>query len=68
MSSFSERSMLGKIITIFIVAVVAIALLRLTFWVLSVTFGLGAWLLFTLGPILLVGWIAMKVVQALAKS
>ncbi len=58
-----EKSLLGKLITWIVVALVAIAVLKLAFWVVGVAFGLGAWLIFTFGPILLVGWVVMKIIR-----
>jgi len=59
-----EKSLLGKLLTWFVVALVAMAVLKLAFWVVGVAFGLGAWLLFTFGPILLVGWVVMKIIRS----
>lgn len=60
MSTYGEKSLLGKLVTWVLVALVAIAVLKLAFWVFGAALGIGAWLLFTLGPILLIGWLVMK--------
>jgi hypothetical protein len=58
-------STVGRLITWFFVALLAIAALKLAFWVVGLALGIGALILFTVVPILLVGWLAMKVVRAL---
>lgn len=62
-----EKTLLGKLVTWLFVALVAIAVLKMAFWVVGVAFGLGAWLLFTLGPILLVGWVVIRIVRYLSR-
>ncbi len=57
----SEKSFASKVLTWFFVAVAAIAVLKLAFWVFGVALGIGGFLLFTIGPILLVGWVIVKV-------
>ena len=59
------RSLLGTIVSWFFVALLAIAALKLAFWVFGAALGIGTWLLFTLGPILLVGWLIVKLVRFL---
>lgn len=53
-------TLLGRMVTWFFVALLAIAALKLAFWVLGAAVGVGFWLIFTIGPILLVGWLVMK--------
>lgn len=60
MSTYGEKSLLGKLVTWFFIALFAIAALKLAFWVFGAALGIGAWLFFTVGPILLVGWLVMK--------
>jgi hypothetical protein len=62
-----ERSLLGTLVSWLFVALLAIAALKLAFWVFGAALGLGAWLLFTLGPILLVGWLVVKLVRYLGR-
>ena len=59
-----DKTLLGQVITWVLVALVALAVLKLAFWVVGVAFGLGAWLLFTIGPVLLVGWVVMKIIRS----
>lgn len=54
-------SLLGRLVTYFLVALIAIAAIKMAFWVFGAALGLGAFILFTVGPILLVGWIVFKV-------
>ena len=64
MSTYNnEKSLLSTLVTWLIVAILAIAALKMAFWVLGVVVGLGFHLLFTLGPILLVGWLVMKLIR-----
>lgn len=58
---------LGKLVTWFFVALLAIAALKLAFWVVGAAVGIGFWLIFTIGPILLVGWLAMKAFRFLTR-
>lgn len=57
------RTTLGTLICWFLVALLAIAALKMAFWVVGAAVGLGLWLLFTIGPILLVGWLLVKLYQ-----
>ena len=63
----NERSPIGRLVTWFFVALLAIAALKLAFWLLGMVFGIGTWLLFTVGPILLVGWVVLKAIRWLGK-
>ena len=58
-----ERSLLSTLISWFLVALLAIAALKLAFWVFGAALGFGAWMLFTVGPILLIGWLVIKLVR-----
>lgn len=62
-----ERSLLGTLVSWFFVALLAIAALKLAFWVFGAALGIGAWLLFTVGPILLIGWLVVKLVRYLGR-
>lgn len=59
----SNGTLLGRLVTWILVAILAIAALKLAFWVVGAVMGVGFWLLFTLGPILLVGWLVIKVLR-----
>ena len=68
MSTYNdEKSTLSKLITWFFVALFAIAALKLAFWVFGAALGIGALLLFKIGPILLVGWLVMKLIRYLSR-
>ena len=58
-----EKTLLGKLVTWFFVALLAIAALKLAFWVFGAALGFGMMLIFRLGPILLVGWLVMKLIR-----
>lgn len=63
----SDGSLAGKVLTWFFVALLVIAALKLAFWVVGAAVGIGFWLIFTVGPILLVGWLAVKLFRALTR-
>lgn len=68
MSTYTrEKSLLSTLVTWFFVAILAIAALKMAFWVLGVVVGLGFHLLFTLGPILLVGWLVIRIYRSLTR-
>ena len=67
MTNDGERSLLGTLISWFFVALLAMAALKLAFWVFGAALGIGTWLLFTVGPILLVGWLIVKIFRALSR-
>ena len=65
-----EKTLLGKLVTWFFVALLVIAALKLAFWVVGVAFGIGAmilWLLLRIAPILFVGWLAIKLYRWLTR-
>jgi hypothetical protein len=61
-------SLLGRLITYAAIALVAIVVLKMAFWVFGAALGLGAFILFTVGPILLVGWVVVKLYGMLTRS
>ena len=58
-----EKTALGRLVTWFFIALLAIAALKLAFWVFGAALGLGMMLIFRLGPILLVGWLVWKLIN-----
>lgn len=68
MSTYERKSLLSRLVTWFFVALLVIAALKLSFWVFGAALGMGAWLLFTFGPILLVGWLVVKLVRYLSRD
>jgi hypothetical protein len=64
MTTYSgEKSTMGMLIKLLVVALLLVAGLKLAFWVVGVTLGIGAFLLFTVAPILLVGWLLLRLVR-----
>lgn len=59
----NDRSPLSRLITWLLLAILAIAAVKMAFWLLGVAFGLGAWMLFTVGPLLLAGWLLLKLIR-----
>jgi hypothetical protein len=69
MSTYDESgSWVGRVVTYVVIALLLIAAIKLAFWVFGAALGLGFFLLFTVGPILLVGWIAVKLFRMLTRS
>lgn len=69
-----KESLLSRIVTWTIILVLAVLALKVVGWVVrfligvvGLVFGLVLALLFTVGPILLVGWLAMKGWKAFTK-
>jgi hypothetical protein len=60
MSTHGEKSIIGTLVKLLLVALLLVAVLKLAMWVLGVAMGIGALLLFTVAPIVLVGWLALK--------
>ncbi|GMV04829.1 MAG: hypothetical protein AMXMBFR53_11090 [Gemmatimonadota bacterium] len=64
--------MLGTLLTFFAVGLVTLIVagivLSIVGTVFSLTFGLATFLLFKVAPILLVGWIVVKVVEKVRRS
>ena len=58
-----EKTMLGQLVTWAFVALLVIAAIKLSFWVFGAALGLGMMLIFKLGPILLMGWLVMKLIR-----
>ena len=58
-----EKTMLGQLVTWVFVALLVIAAIKLSFWVFGAALGLGMMLIFKLGPILLMGWLVMKLIR-----
>ena len=55
-----QRSMLARLVTWLIVGVLVVLAVRLLFAVLRVSFGIAWWLFVTIVPLILIGWLAMK--------
>jgi hypothetical protein len=69
MSTYDDNgSLLGRMVTWFLVALLAIAALKLAFWMIGAAVGIGFWLLFTVGPLLLLGWLIVKLFRMGSRS
>lgn len=69
-----NRSLLSRIVTWTIVGILAVLAIRIAvrllgflLGVLGMVFGVAVFLMFTVGPILLVGWLGMKAWGAFTK-
>lgn len=70
-----NKSLLGQIVTWTIIGILAILAFKLAMWLLGfllgmagMVLGIALFLLFTVGPILLVGWLAVKAWNAFTKE
>ena len=63
-----DKTLFEKIITWTVVGILAILALKVVFGLLGIAMGLVSFLLFTVGPILLVGWLAVKAWGAFTKE
>ena len=55
-----ERSRAARLITWLIVGIIVVLLVRVLFAILRVSIGIMGWLLLTVVPLILVGWLTMK--------
>lgn len=62
------KSLFKQILTWTVVGILAILALKLVFSLLGLAVGLISFLLFTVGPLLLVGWLAVKAWNAFTKE
>ncbi len=63
-----NKTLFQQIVTWTIVGILAVLALKLLFGLLGMAFGLVTFLLFTVGPILLLGWLAVKAWNAFTKK
>lgn len=63
-----DTSLLKQALTWIVVGIVAIMAIKLVLGLLGMAFGLVSFLLFTVGPIVLLGWLAMKAWKAFTKE
>ena len=63
-----DKSLLKQALTWIVVGIVAIMAIKLVLGLLGMAFGLVSFLLFTVGPIVLVGWLAVKAWKAFTKE
>lgn len=63
-----DKSLFKQILTWTVVGILAILALKIVFSLLGMAFGLIMFLLFTVGPLLLVGWLAVKAWNAFTKE
>ncbi|MFW5947718.1 MAG: hypothetical protein ACOCUW_04430 [Gemmatimonadota bacterium] len=63
-----EKSSLKQVLTWIVIGLVAVVALKAVLGLLGMAVGLVSFLLFTVGPILLVGWLAVKAWKAFTKE
>jgi hypothetical protein len=63
-----NNSPFGTLVKWAILVVVAVVALKLALGLLGIVMGFAAFLLFTVAPIVLVGWLIMKAWQAFTKE
>lgn len=69
MSGYSGgESLLGKVLKWTVIGLVAIVASKVILLLLSAVVGAGMFVLFTLGPIALVGWLILKLLRHLTRE
>lgn len=70
-----DRLTIGTVLTWIVIGILAIVAIRIALHlagivlgIFGVVLGIAAFLLFTLGPIILVGWLAMKAWKAFTRE
>jgi hypothetical protein len=63
-----NSSLLATLVKWSIVIVIAVVALKLALGLLGIVMGLAAFLLFTVAPVVLIGWLIMKAWQAFTKE
>ena len=56
----NAKSLVARLVTWLIVGLIVVLLVRVLFAVLRVSFGLASWLFLTIVPLVVIGWLAMK--------
>jgi hypothetical protein len=62
-----KKSQLGRVVTWILLGILALLVLRMALRLLGFVVGMVGFLLFTIGPIVLVGWIALKAWKAFSR-
>lgn len=68
MTTNGSGSLLGTLFTWVLILILAAVAIKIALWILGVAIGVTAFLLFTLAPLLVIGWIAMKILQSRRSS
>ncbi len=69
MSGYRDNgTVLGRLATWLLIGIVALVALKVAAALTGAVLSLGFFLLFTVGPILLVGWLVMKLLRAFART
>ena len=69
MSGYANNgTTIGRIATWFLIGIVALIALKLLGAIVGAVIGLGMALLFTVGPILLIGWLVMKMLRGFSRG
>lgn len=63
-----DKTLFKQIVTWTVVGILAVLALKVVLSVLGMAMGLVGFLLFTVGPILLLGWLAVKAWNAFTKE
>jgi hypothetical protein len=64
----NESGVVGKIFTWFLIGVLAVVALKVGLAIAGFVIGIGFFALFTIGPILLIGWVVVKVLRYLTRE
>jgi hypothetical protein len=62
-----SNSLVGRVVTWAIIGLIAILAAKIAFAVLGIVLGFAGFVLFTVAPILLIGWLAAKAWRAFSR-
>jgi hypothetical protein len=63
-----NNSLLATLVKWAVIIIIAVVALKLVLGLLGIVMGLAAFLLFTVAPVVLIGWLIMKAWQAFTKE
>ncbi len=63
-----KKSLLNRIVTWIVIGVLAILAIKIVLSLLGAAFGLIGFLLFTVAPLVFIGWLAIKAYEAFGKN
>jgi hypothetical protein len=64
MTTNGSGSLLGTLFNWVLILILAAVAIKIALWILGVAIGLTAFVLFTVAPLLVIGWIVMKILQS----
>jgi hypothetical protein len=68
MTNNGSGSLLGTLFTWVLILILAAVAIKIALWILGVAIGVTFFVLFTVAPLLVIGWIVMKILQSRSSS